>query len=266
MKLLTKAAMIVAAVGLVGASAQAQTVTMRLKPAVGSKFQYKVTMKTTGSGGPGAGMGINGTFNQWFIVKSKNSKGTVVETKVTNAKLTGGGGMDTKALAEAMQKQVITATYSPLGAYLSGDQNDGSMGSMSAQAGLQGVIFPQNAVGVGSKWTATIDLGKLLGSQAQGMKIVSGGKIPVSYKLTGFKMIAGKRIAGIAASTNGKVVMSMGQGGQSMQMTMNLKSTSAGQVDVNTGMVREMTTDATVNMDLGQMKIDQKIKMTMNLM
>jgi hypothetical protein len=45
-----------------------------------------------------------------------------------------------------------------------------------------------------------------------------------------------------------------------------MKSTSSGQIDVGTGMVRSMTTNADVNTKFGQMVISQKIKMTMTLM
>jgi hypothetical protein len=270
MRFIKRASLVVAAVGLVAALAYAQgSVTLRLKPPAGSKFQYKVTMNTTGGmGGGGAASTMNGTYNQWYIVKSKSAKGTVIETKITNAKISG-GGMDGNAMAEAMQKQVITATYSPLGAYVSGDMNMGTMGAMSAQAGVQGVIFPQSAVKVGSTWKATVDISKLMGAAggANGPKVVSGGKIPVTYKITGMKTIAGKPVVGISAVMNGNVVMSMGaqaQGGG--QMKLGIKSTSAGQVDVNTGMVRTMKTDATVNMNFGQMAMNQKVKMTVTLL
>lgn len=271
MKFFQKATLVAAAVGLVAAMSWAQgaAVTLRLKPAVGSKFQYKVTMNTTGGmGGGGAASTMNGTYNQWYIVKSKNAKGTVIQSKVTNAKVTG-GAMDGKAMADAMQKQVVTATYSPLGAYLTGDVNMGNMGAMSGQAGVQGVIFPQAAVKVGTTWKATVDIGKLMGAAGEGgPKVVSGGKVPVTYKITGFKTVAGKRVAGISAVMNGNVVMSMGQAAQGAQgqMKLGIKSTSTGQVDIGTGMVRTMKTDATVNMNFGQMAMNQKIKMTMTLL
>lgn len=262
MKQFNKAAIVVAATGLVLAVAWAQSsATLRVKPAAGSKFQYKVTMDMSGGQ---AGQSMKGTYNQWYIAKSKNTKGTVFEIKATNVKMSGGGGMDMSAIATAMEKQVITATYSPLGEWVSGDMNAGSMGAMSAQAGLQGVIFPQGAVKVGTKWTATVDIGKMIASAGGGtaMKVESGGKIPVSYKVTGFKKIAGKSIVGIAATMNGNVVMAMGQN----KMTISMKSTSEGQIDVGTGMVRTMTTNADVGTNLGQMVIKQKIKMTINLM
>ena len=272
MRFISKAAILVAVTGLVAAVAWAQgTVTLRLKPPVGAKYQYKVTMNSSSGSGSsaGAGMAMNGTYNQWYIVKSKSAKGTVIETKVTNAKVSSGGKANAQ-LAEAMQKQVITATYSPLGAYVSGNLNMGNMGSMGAQAGAQGVMFPQGPVKIGSTWVATVDIGKIMGAAAgaNGPKIVSGGKIPVKYKLVGLKTVGGKQVAGISATMNGNVVMSMGAqaGAQGGQMKMGLKSTSTGQVDVATGMVRSMSTDATVNMNFGQMIMNQKLKMTMTLM
>jgi len=263
MKQFKKAAIVVTATGLVLAVAWAQTsATLRVKPAAGSKFQYKVTMDTTSGGATAGGQTMKGTYNQWFIAKSKNAKGTVFEIKATNVKLT--GGMDMSAMEKAMEKQVVTATYSPLGAWVSGDVTAGSMGAMSAQAGLQGVIFPQGAVKVGTKWTATVDIGKMIAAAGgqNGMKIERGGKIPVSYKVTGFKTIAGKPIVGITASMNGTIVMAMGQN----KVNMTLKSNSTGQIDVGTGMVRTMTTNADVGSKFGQMIINQKIKMTMALM
>jgi hypothetical protein len=261
MKHLKKAAIVAAATGLVFALAWAQTsATLRLKPAAGSKFQYKVTVNTTGGQ---AGQNVNGTFNQWYIAKSKNAKGTVFQIKFANVKMSGGMG-DMSAVAQAMERQIVTATYSPLGAWVSGDVNAGSMGAMSAQAGLQGVVFPQGAVKVGSKWTATVDMGKLMAAAGGGnaMKVESGGKIPVSYKVTGFKKIAGKSVVGISATMNGNVVMAMGQN----KMNIGMKSTSSGQIDIGTGMVRTMTTNADVNTKFGQMVINQKVKMTMTLM
>jgi len=262
MKLFNKAAIVVGATGLVLAVAWAQTsATLRLKPATGAKFQYKVTMNTS-SAGAGA-QTMKGTYNQWFIARSKNAKGTVFEIKMSNVKLSGGMG-DMSQMEKAMEKHVIKATYSPLGAWVSGDVTAGSMGAMSAQAGLQGVIFPQGAVKVGTTWTATVDIGKMVASAggAGGMKVVSGGKIPVSYKVTGFKKVAGKSVAGISASMKGTIVMAMGQN----KVNLNMKSTSAGQIDINTGMVRTMTTNADVGTKFGQMVINQKIKMTMTLM
>jgi len=221
-------------------------------------------MDTTSGGSTAAGgQTMKGTYNQWYIAKSKNSKGTVFQIKATNVKLTGGMG-DMSTMEDAMEKQTITATYSPLGAWVSGDVTAGSMGAMSAQAGLQGVIFPQGAVKVGTKWTASVDIGKMIESAGGqgGMKVESGGKIPVTYKVTGFKTIAGKPIVGITASMNGTVVMAMGQN----KVNMVLKSTSAGQIDVRTGMVRTMTTNGDVGTKFGQMVINQKIKMTMTLL
>ena len=74
-------------------------------------------------------------------------------------------------------------TYSPLGAYVSGDLNKGNMGAMTAQAGVQGVIFPTTAVKDGSTWKATVDISKLMSAAGggNGPKVVSGGKIPVTY-------------------------------------------------------------------------------------
>ncbi|MDQ2986402.1 MAG: hypothetical protein M3R13_06735 [Armatimonadota bacterium] len=263
MKFAKKAAIIVAATGLVAAVAWAQgTATLRVKPAVGSKYQYKVTMNTSAGSGAGAGGNMNGTFNQWFIVKSKSTAGTAFEIKVTNAKMTGGTG-DMSQVADAMEKQVIKATYSPTGEWVSGEMNSGTMGAMAAQAGLQGIIFPKAPVKIGSTWKATVDIGKMLGaSGAQGLKVVSGGKVPVTYKVTGFKKVGAKTVVGISGVLNGTIVMAMGQN----KMTMAMKSTSAGQVDVGTGMVRTMTTNANVGTNFGQMKMNQTIKMTMTLL
>jgi hypothetical protein len=265
MKFFSKGAMLVAAVGTIAALAYAQgSVTLRLKPPVGAKYQYKVTMNTTaGSGGAGAGANLNGSFNQWYIVKSKNAKGTTIQTKVTNAKISGGQGVNGKQIADAMEKQTITALYSPLGAYVSGDLNMGQMGAMAAQAGVQGIIFPQGPVKAGSTWTATIDIGKIMAATgAQGMKVVSGGKIPVKYKITGFKKVGTKNVAGVSASMNGNVVMAMGE----TKMTLAMKSTSTGQVDVATGIVRSMASTANVGTSFGQMKMNQTIKMSMTLL
>jgi hypothetical protein len=269
MRFTHKAAVIAVAIGLAAAVAWAQgSATLRLKPAVGNKFQYKVTMNTSAGAAAGDAGKMNATFNQWYIVKARNAKGINFQIKVTNAKFTGGApGMDPKQMEDAVEKSAINATYSPLAAYVSGDMNMGGMGAMAAQAGLQGVIFPQAAVKAGSTWTATFDIGKLVSSAGgQGMRVVSGGKVPVRYKLTGFKTVAGKQVASITGTMNGNVVMAMGQGQNQGQMKMNLKATSTFQLDTRTGMLRSATTNANVGTTFGNMNMNQTVKMTMSLM
>lgn len=263
MKYAKRAAVIAGAVGILAAVAWAQSsVTLRLKPPVGSKYQYKVTMTTNSGMGNQGNMSMNGTFTQWMTVKGKDSKGTKIETKVTNAKFTGPAGMNGDQIAQSMNNQVITATYSALGAYVSGDMQSGTPGAMAAQAGAQGVIFPSQAVKVGSTWSSTVDIGKLMAANGAGnMKVVSGGKIPVNFKLTGMKTIAGKPIVGVSSTMNGTVVLAVGE----QQMSLALKATGSGQVDVGTGMVRTWDTNANVGTTVGQMKINQTIKVTMAL-
>lgn len=254
--------MLATASALVAAIALAETsVTLRLNPAAGAKYKYKATMDVSSGGGMGA-QNMKGSYTQWFIVKAKKPQGTTFQIKFANVNMSGGMG-DMSKMEQALEKQTVTATYSPLAAYVSGDLNAGTMGAMSAQAGLQGIIFPSAAVKAGSKWTATVDFGKMLSRAGAGnaMKVVSGGKVPVSYKITGFKTIGGKTIAGITASMNGTIVMAMGQN----KMTMKLKSNGSGQLDVRTGMVRTMATTTNVTTNFGQMNIQQTVKTTLTL-
>jgi len=114
--------------------------------------------------------------------------------------------------------------------------------SAGMMQGSQGVSYPKKALKVGDTWTATMDIGKMMGTAMPGMK--ASGSIPIVYKLAALK----GGVATITVTMNGSTTMSMGA--NAMKMVMSTRGTML--VDAATGLLKSMTTTTDNDMNLGQ--------------
>lgn len=127
------------------------------------------------------------------------------------------------------------------------------------QIGLMSMYFPEEAVGVGSKWTKELDLAKTL--SAIPFFTNTKGTAPIEFTIEAFEAVDGKDTAKILIFTDGKVTFDLAMGGSgSGSMTM----TSRGYVwvDTATGLPVKSETKLANNIDFGMGTMQQEISIT----
>jgi hypothetical protein len=206
---------------------------------------------------------------QLITVKSKGAGGYQVVTKIESVDVKGAGA-ETNQLKGATFTQTVSPTGKTSNMSTTASGQAKMMVSMmqALDAGFLGIVYPTNPVGVGSSWSATLDLTKMMGAIPGGsmMKIVSGGKIPMKYKLLGIKGSGNNRVAGLSISGAGSMTMQVtppqGQG-QPQKMTMKFNTSTSAKVDVATGMPSTMDGNATIVMQIMGNTMTQHLKVKM---
>nr|MBA3725721.1 hypothetical protein [Armatimonadota bacterium] len=240
-------------------------ITLRLKPKVGGVYRYVTTTTTTG-GGQGGSQSSRQTSEQTVTVKNKVAAGYRIHTKITDVKSSGSAPRSSDEQMKKMLKGVTwevdvtpTGKVSNMTTSATGQTKAIVNAMQSMDIGFMGVVYPPGPVNIGSTWTTALDLSKMFKGLPGGnmLKITSGGKFPVRYKLTGVN--AGK--ATLAFSMAGKTTMSMNspQAGQQVQkMTMDMKSTGTVKVNLANGL--PTLADSVVHMDMNVMGMAMKQK------
>jgi hypothetical protein len=238
---------------------QAQSVTLRLKPPVGKAFSYatNTTIKMVG----GQSSTMTQAMNIVMRATSAAAGKITIESTIQSVKV--GGDGPAASAAPNIEKQlkgkkstiIVDSQGKPLGA------NGPQMMQQMMQGGLSNTYFPSQPVSVGSKWSNTIDLSKMVPAQG-GMK-VTGGKMPVNMTLRKFETRGGKRIAVIDMAM--ATTMAINGASPAQSMKMNLNTTGTTWIDVATGMPVESRTNAVTSSSFGGRQMNQNITSTMKL-
>jgi len=264
----------------IGGVASAQQVTLRYKPPVGKSYAYTMTMDTaTVAPGAGGNQSVKQTATNTIKVLSRSGEQTKVSTTTSNVKVTVPPNSPLKSQVAQMEKQgamTATMTISSLG--LVTNVSSGKTPNMQAANDMLSTIgpfsaMPKAAVGVGSTWTSSFNLGQMIAKTMPMMK-VSGGNIPLKLKLTRFVSQGGKRLAEVKMTGAGTAKLSMAaqpgtrapsrSQGFAMNVAINISSTSL--IDVATGVPVTTSTAMTNKMSVGnQGSMSQTMKMSMKL-
>ncbi|MBS1722944.1 MAG: hypothetical protein JSS66_08335 [Armatimonadetes bacterium] len=126
------------------------------------------------------------------------------------------------------------------------------------QIGLLMMSYPEEAVGVGSKWKVDMNLGKAL--EAIPFFENCKGTAPVEFTLESFEKLDGKDVAKVKVFIDGKVTFDL-QGGQG---SGNMSTTSAGNVwiDLATGIPSKGETKMANAIDFGMGNLQQEMTIT----
>lgn len=254
--------------------ASAQKVTLRYQPPVGKSYVYGMTM-SSGSNSPmmaAASMKMTGTSTMKIV--SRKGDVTTVKNAMSNVNFVVPKGSPLESQVAAMKKQAtteITMGINSLGGVANMSAAGGNPQANQMMNSMMGgsspfAVLPKNPVGVGSTWTSSFDIGKMIGNAMPGMK-VDGGKVLLTSKLVKFISQGGKKLAQIHISGTGTTAMNLpgGQGG-SMKMTMKMSINTDTTIDVATGITVSMTSTTTNAMQFGgQGSMTQDTKMSMTL-
>jgi hypothetical protein len=178
--------------------------------------------------------------NMTMTVISNSGGRVLIQSKISNVQMTGKNpaiAAQSKQLKSMLEGATTKVTMDSFGTPIASATDSGNAmlrQMMSNMGGAMGgmVVFPKAPVHVGTAWTATFDMAKMLGSMMPASKI-QGSKIPIRLKVLRFESRAGKRCAILSISMSGIVSMAM-QPGQTMSMQMSSTGTSA--IDIATGM------------------------------
>jgi hypothetical protein len=149
-----------------------------------------------------------------------------------------------KMLEQGKTTSVYDNRYRPVNNQLS-SASQTMQGIFQGAAGMLGnmTAFPAGPVHVGSTWSSTIDMSKLGGPAMPGMQM--SGKMPVNFKVAGFKTVSGRKCIQLAVTATGTLTMNFGKG---KQATSNIKTTSIMLFELSSGMmesVKGVTTTVT---------------------
>jgi len=256
------------AVGVATCQANAQSVTLRMNLKPGTTYRQQTKMTTAMNMG-NQPMTMNMDQTMATKVSQKTAKGFKVKTTVEAIKVTGTGPMANggKSVEDSMRGKTMESEIDLRGrtvGEVKGLPGMSQMGGMAggSGAGISGVEFPEGPVKVGSSWTTTMDLAKMLGSQS-GMKM--SGK-PMTTKYT-VKAISGQTVTlAIAVTANYAMTMGGGSGnqasGQKMNMTIAMSGTGTTVIDTTTGLPKSTDMKMTNTTNMGTMVMKQTITVT----
>jgi hypothetical protein len=134
------------------------------------------------------------------------------------------------------------------------------VGSMKSDqvAGFMGVHFPKEAIGVGSKWNVVIDAAQMF-DKSEFVTAVSG-KLPVSYEVTAFEDLNGKRNVKVHSTMNGTITMDIASPAGDMKATVKMVFGTDYWIDLATGILTKSAGNATIDNDFGMGTMVQKLE------
>lgn len=194
---------------------------------------------------------------------------TTVDFKMEGGMDMPGMQTDPAQILDAVKKVKVTAEVNNLGqarnVKMEGDQDldmttKGMTASMSeylSQIGFMGLQFPEESLAVGSKWSKSFDMAKILEANSGGFLSNAKGTMPVEFEVLGFEDVNGVKTAKIQVFSDGKVTFDSQMGGSGTMST-----TSKGNVWVNVanGLPIKSDTKMANNIDIGgQMNITQEM-------
>lgn len=180
-----------------------------------------------------------------------------IATQKLDVRIQGNEEMEKRANSIEQAKQTVTAStrYDRLGRVLrtdiSGKTPEGQQVSVTpsytASLGFQGMLYPEDPVGPGGKWSSEMDFEKGLQSRGTATK-VTGGKVPMTYEL--LSVDKQKNEARIRATLNADMTIAIpNRPGSPIPMKMNIEMVT--RVALDTGLPLETqgkaSTEATIN-------------------
>jgi hypothetical protein len=258
-----------------GAVAQDKAV-LRFQPAVGSKLSVTTVseLKMAFSGMMDQESNSKSTVDQVFTFEAAQDGKTKFQLNTTAlkiegesmAEMAGGGNVD------GIKNAVLTGYFDSRGAtsdvQVSGLAEDDMMGNMILtmakelykQIGFFGFQFPEQEVGVGSKWDSQLDFSELLSSQSMGFLTNAKGAVPVTMEVVAFEPVEGVPCVKIKSLMDGKVTFDVNAPGMETSGNMTVTSLTHAWFNLATGMLVKSEAESANVIDMGMMTINQTTK------
>ena len=127
-----------------------------------------------------------------------------------------------------------------------------------AQAGINGISFPEGEVTVGKKWDKTIDITKILNDSSMGMMTAKDAKMPMAFEVMAIKEEGGKTLVDIKMIIDTTFPIELAIPGAEGPGKVKMAIDSLFTIDAATGMLIKSTTKADTNSDLGVISVVSK--------
>lgn len=234
-------------------------VTFRYQPPLNHPYRYRMVTDLQQTV-PGVGaMPMKTTTEMTMTAVSRSGDKTTVATEVIKAKV----DVPANSPMAAQKSQTEQRMKGVKGRMVMGSDfkivggKAGMPGMSMGMSGMPSMSFPNHPVRVGETWKSNLDLAKMMGGGMMGMKM--NGNIPINFRLVSVTGSGASRVARIEMKMKGVMNMS----GGAMNMSTNLNSTSLLDMEVATGMTRnmKMVMDSTIN--VGKQNMKQHMTMTM---
>lgn len=260
---MTKRSSLVLIVLAAAAVAPAQVV-LKLNLTPGKVYRTESVTSMTMDMGQGSNA-MTTTQTVGLKVVSKTAKGFKIKSTIEAVKVGGKGPMAQggKEMEKSLKGKSFDADVDFRGRSSNLDSTGmgGPMSGMSNfSSNITGAELPAGPVKVGSTWSSALDLAKMMGTRAQGMK-VGGGPIITKYTVKSISNVGGKTLVNVAISMSGKPTMSMAGGaqGQGMSFSMSITGSGSASIDAGTGLVTTSSMKMNSTTAVGGMNMKQVI-------
>lgn len=181
-------------------------------------------------------------------------------------------GADAESMVAALKDMAWTLEVSERGEVRNyklskGDAAAAQMASMMsgtqdlyAQVGLNGLVFPEGPIEVGTKWAKEVDISKVVNEQGQGMMSIKDGKLPLNYEVKAIAEEGGVKVVKIDLVSETTLTLQLQIPGAENDGKMVLKNLGTFTVDMATGMIKKFESNGTSNLDLGMIQVATKMK------
>lgn len=179
-------------------------------------------------------------------------------------------GMDVNEIADALKGLIHEMEVNEKGEVrnykmVKGSKDDVAMAQMMnqsqellAQAGINGISFPEGEVTVGKKWDKTIDITKILNDSSMGMMTAKDAKMPMAFEVMAIKEEGGKTLVDIKMIIDTTFPIELAIPGAEGPGKVKMVIDSLFTIDAATGMLVKSTTKADTNSDLGVIGVVSK--------
>jgi uncharacterized cupredoxin-like copper-binding protein len=257
-----------AAIAVVAAAPTQDKALVKFKLGKDASVQFKSTIKTD--------MEIMGTAQSNTIVMTQSVSAietkegwTTVRFKTDDFKMEGDSMMGMESGFDSVKEVTIKMEVDEQGrtrnVTLENTEKIDPMlrqlmtGSMKSDqiAGFMGVHFPKEEVGVGSKWAVELDAAQMFDKSEMITSVE--GKLPISYEVTGFEEINGKRNVKVHSIMTGTVNLDIASPAGDLKAVVQLEFDTEYWVDVATGILTKSVGKANIDNDFGMGSMTQKL-------
>jgi hypothetical protein len=240
----------------VSARAPSETL-LRLKLGKGDTLHYAmVTRATANSNGDETSMDQKLTS---VMEVTEKDQGTITVVSSSKEITVEGDTIDGNAIADQIARAKVTFRFDELGRVKNAETSGLEPGPQAAieavtsmGTGFVGMMYPEGAVRVGSRWAGSLDLAPTLEASSQGT-IGTGQdiKLPVNYSVTGIDIVNGRtvlRVLMIASRDFDLKLNAPGSGLDSAKFGMRMTATY--DVDADSGVPTRYASDVAMTMKI----------------
>lgn len=264
-----------AATAALAIAQDAHLVRIKINPGTKLSTSSTGTTKMVFAGMMDETMDSTTSIAQTFTFEPADAGKTKFTVSTTDFKMEGGmmeqmgGGGDTTSVKNATLTGKFDDRGKTIDVALNGVQ-DGDMVAtmvmmqpkeMYKQVGFFGVVFPEEAVSVGSKWNGSLDFAEILSSQSMGFLQNAKGAIPIENEVVAFESVDGMDCVKIKSFMDGKVTFDVAAPGMESTGNMTLTGVTHSWYSLADGLLVKSESSSASVIDMGMMTINQSSEM-----